>query len=289
MNTAYDVKYYTHNVYEESVREAFYSLLITPCQNETQTVLNVTYSNSLKAEPFAHANPFGFEVTSLYTAQPFMEFEFGMTATVAKSSVFIPMMGMMSVEEEQKLLEQHHLYIDHHLYLGSSPYTQIDEASRSRLLFRRADQSVYNFLMQLNNFIYNMLEFDPEPTHVHTTVSEVLQLNRGVCQDYTHLFIGIARLNKIPCRYVSGYLNQGLNLTGTAVMHAWAEAFIPGHCWHGFDPTNNLLADVNYIKAAHGVDYSDCSPLRGMLRTNGGHTTSYGVKITPNLMAEAAQ
>ncbi len=289
MTTEYEIKYYTKNTYEESVREAFYSLLVAPCQDDTQTIRSLSARHSVNAEVFTHLNPFGFEVRSLYTAQPFTVFEFEMTATVEKSPVYLPSGRLLSVEEEQNLLARDDFYIDHHLYLSTGNYTLIEEAYHSNLLFRKADQPVYDYLLQLNNFIYQMLEFDPEPTHVHTTVGEVLQLGRGVCQDYTHLFIGIARLNKIPCRYVSGYLNQGLNLTGTAVMHAWAEAYIPGHGWHGFDPTNNLLADINYIKAAHGADYSDCSPLRGMLKTNGGHTTSYGVKIVPNLMAGAAQ
>jgi transglutaminase-like putative cysteine protease len=88
---------------------------------------------------------------------------------------------------------------------------------------------------------------------------------------------------------VSGYLNQGGNLVGSAVMHAWAECFIPGFGWFGFDPTNNLLAGVDHIKAAHGVDYSDCSPLKGILKTNGENQTTYKVNVIPNMMAESAQ
>jgi transglutaminase-like putative cysteine protease len=136
-----------------------------------------------------------------------------------------------------------------------------------------------------------MLEFDPEPTNVHTTVCEAIELGKGVCQDFTHLFVAIARKNRIPCRYVSGYLNQGGNLIGSAAMHAWVEAFIPGNGWHGFDPTNNLLVDMNYIKTAHGVDYSDCSPIKGVLKTSGDNKTSYNVKVRPrsDYEAEAAQ
>jgi transglutaminase-like putative cysteine protease len=158
-----------------------------------------------------------------------------------------------------------------------------------RVLFRQEGQSVFDFLQQLNTYIYYMLQFDPVPTHVHTTVNEVLELGRGVCQDYTHLFLTMARLNKIPCRYVSGYLNQGGDLIGSAVMHAWVEALLPNQGWFGFDPTNNLLTDVNYIKAAHGADYSDCSPIRGVLRTAGDHQTDYGVKVIPAQMEEESQ
>jgi transglutaminase-like putative cysteine protease len=72
-------------------------------------------------------------------------------------------------------------------------------------------------------------------------------------------------------------------------MHAWVEAFIPFYGWYGFDPTNNLLADIHYIKAAHGADYSDCSPIKGVLKNTGGQKTSYGVKIMPQQMAASEQ
>ncbi|RNI27156.1 transglutaminase family protein [Rufibacter immobilis] len=289
MKTEYEVKYYTHNTYEDPVKEAFFSFQITPCQDDTQRVLSVEFQHTLPAQEFHHQNPFGFDVTSLYTAQPFREFRFEMTALVEKTRPFLPTGTPLTVAEEQRALCAYDFFIDHHLYLGTGHYTHIEDGLRRRLLFREEKQPVYDYLVQLNRFIHQMLEFDPEPTHVHTTVSEVIQLGRGVCQDYTHLFIGIARLNKIPCRYASGYLNQGLNLTGTAVMHAWAEAFVPGLGWQGFDPTNNLLADLNFIKAAHGADYGDCSPLRGVLKTTGGHKTAYGVTIHPTPMVGAAQ
>ncbi len=289
MNTTYDISYHTKNIYDEPVREAFYSFLIIPSSDETQTVLSLSFRNSLKAEVFHHQNSYGFEVTSLHTDKSFREFEFQMVATVIKSESDFPIGGVLSVAEEQSLLQSLDFYIDHHLYLGSAPYTHIEDSYHSNLLFRKEDQTVLDYLTQLNESIHTMLEYDPEPTNVHTTVSEVIKLGRGVCQDYTHLFIGLARLNKIPCRYVTGYLNQGLNLSGSAVMHAWAEAFIPGFGWQGFDPTNNLLADIHYVKATHGADYSDCSPLKGIVKTTGGQRTAYGVRIVPQVNAGAEQ
>ncbi|WP_207434899.1 transglutaminase-like domain-containing protein [Sabulibacter ruber] len=289
MKTDYEVVYKTHNTYEENVREAFFSFLILPCQNESQVVRSVSWSNSLEAETFQHTNPFGFEAINLHTVEPFNAFEFQMRAIVEKRMTWFPIDGLLPVEEEQRQLQDHLFYLENHLYLGFAHYTRIQEEYRSKLLMREPQQTVYDYLQKLCTFTYELLEFDPEPTHVCTSANEVLKLGRGVCQDYTHLFIGIARLNKIPCRYVSGYLNQGLDLAGSAVMHAWAEAYIPGFGWQGFDPTNNLLADMHYIKATHGSDYSDCSPLKGTLKTNGKQKTRYGVQVHPLQEAEPAQ
>ncbi len=287
MSNTYQVKYQTHNKYEASVTEALFELLVAPCQNETQVVRDLVYRNSLGEQIFRHRNSFGFDLASIRSVKPFTDFEFAMTATVEKKVPNLAPLAPLSVEDEQAMLTSMDFYIDHHLYLGDSRFTLIGDDNIDKVLNRQKEQPVYDYLLQLNQRIYAMLEYDPEPTHVHTTVDEVLELGRGVCQDYAHLFLAMARRNRIPCRYVSGYLNQGGELMGSAVMHAWAEAYVPGSGWHGFDPTNNLLADQNHIKAAHGCDYNDCSPIKGVLKTSGEHKTSYGVKVVSKEEADA--
>jgi len=281
MNKLYQIVYHTHNSYETPVKEATFAFLVAPSQDALQTVSNLSYTNSLGEEGYQYRNPFGFLVKCIRSTKSFKEFEFTMTVQVEKKPNTFISNGLLSVEQEQEILASRKTFIDHHLYLGLNTYTTLNPAYHNQVLFRPEGQSVFDFLQRLNGHIYSMLTFDPEPTHVHTTVNEVVQLGRGVCQDYTHLFLTMARLNKIPCRYVSGYLNQGGELAGSAVMHAWVEAFLPQQGWFGFDPTNNLLTDVNYIKAAHGADYSDCSPIKGVLRTRGEHKTEYGVKVIP--------
>jgi Transglutaminase-like superfamily/Bacterial transglutaminase-like N-terminal region len=289
MNKQYQILYHTHNSYEEPVKEATFAFLVAPCQDAHQTVRHLSFRNSLGEESFQYRNAFGFEVKCIRSAKRFTEFEFHMQVEVEKKPKALLPEGQLSVPQEQEILASPKTFIDHHLFLGFDKYTTLAPAWRDRVLWRHPEQPVFDFLQQLNTYIYQLLQFDPVPTHVHTTVNEVLELGRGVCQDYTHLFLTMARLNKIPCRYVSGYLNQGSNLTGAAVMHAWVEAFLPSQGWFGFDPTNNLLTDVNYIKAAHGADYSDCSPIKGVLRTNGGHKTAYGVKVIPAQVEEDSQ
>jgi transglutaminase/protease-like cytokinesis protein 3 len=283
MNKLFQISYHTHNQYETPVKEATFAFLVAPCQDAYQTIRQLSFRNSLGEESFQYRNAFGFEVKCIRSTKSFTDFTFDMTAQVErKRNAFIPNQ-QLPVDQEQAILASPATFIDHHLYLGFNKYTALLPAFRDRVLFRQEGQTVFSFLQQLNTQIHQMLQFDPVPTHVHTTVNEVLELERGVCQDYTHLFLTMARLNKIPCRYVSGYLNQGENLqvVGSAVMHAWVEALVPNQGWFGFDPTNNLLTDDNYIKTAHGADYSDCSPIKGVLRTSGEHNTNYGVKVIP--------
>jgi transglutaminase-like putative cysteine protease len=289
MTAEYLIEYYTHNTYEKIVQEAFFEFLVAPSQEATQQIKDKHFWCSLPGQLFHHTNPFGFEATNLRAIKPFTEFEFRMRASVEKT--YVPPMSFqpLSPEEELFFLASRTFIIDHYPYLEFNRFTTIAEQHASWIIYKQRKQPVFTFLQELSRYIHSKLEYDPEPTNVHTTVSEVIDLEKGVCQDYTHLFLAIARKNKIPCRYVSGYLNQGGNFAGSAVMHAWAEAYIPGLGWCGFDPTNNLLVDIHYIKAAHGTDYSDCSPIKGVIKTTGSHHMQYKVKVIQEAYESGAQ
>jgi transglutaminase-like putative cysteine protease len=139
---------------------------------------------------------------------------------------------------------------------------------------------LFDYLLKLNGFLHHLLEYSPESTDVNTPIEEVLKIRKGVCQDFAHVFISVCRQNKIPARYVIGYLNQGAGFTGSSQLHAWVEVLIPEMGWIGFDSTNNLLADHHYIKIAHGTDYRDCSPIIGVLESTGNQKSIHSVTVT---------
>jgi transglutaminase-like putative cysteine protease len=114
--------------------------------------------------------------------------------------------------------------------------------------------------------IYHEFEYQAGVTDVTTTVANVIDSRRGVCQDFAHLLIGLCRAIRVPARYVSGYILTGEDHApsrGSGASHAWAEVFTPSHGWRGFDPTNNLVANDRYVKIAVGRDYHDVPPTRG--------------------------
>jgi len=107
--------------------------------------------------------------------------------------------------------------------------------------------------------------YDPAVTNVYTGVDEVLKLRAGVCQDFAHLFIAAARAMGVPARYVSGYIHAP-NAAGVTegASHAWAEAWVPGTGWLGFDATHPIRAGENHVRVAVGRDYRDAAPTRGV-------------------------
>jgi transglutaminase-like putative cysteine protease len=98
-------------------------------------------------------------------------------------------------------------------------------------------------------------------------ITELLKNGAGVCQDFTHLMMGMARAMKIPARYVSGFLHpNATRLRGYTQTHAWCELLFPSAGWIGFDPANRCVVGGNFVKVAVGRDYRDVPPNRGVFR-----------------------
>jgi transglutaminase-like putative cysteine protease len=134
--------------------------------------------------------------------------------------------------------------------------------------------------------IHQEFQFDPVATTVTTPLTEVLQTRRGVCQDFAHLAIGGLRSMGLAARYVSGYLRthppEGQpRLLGADASHAWVAVFCPTRGWVDFDPTNDLQPWNEHITVAYGRDYSDVSPLAGILTGGGEHEVEVAVDVEP--------
>ncbi|BDI32684.1 transglutaminase [Capsulimonas corticalis] len=133
--------------------------------------------------------------------------------------------------------------------------------------------SVFEFGQALSQHIYDRFQYVPGSTDISTPLEEFVAQGRGVCQDYAHYMLAIARSAGVPARYVSGYVFSGAdpNTHGGDAMHAWVELLIPhANTWRGFDPTNNLLVGERHIKIASGRDYDDVPPTKGLLRAARG-------------------
>ena len=140
--------------------------------------------------------------------------------------------------------------------------------------------------IDLMHQIHRECRFDSGSTTVTTPVARVLSDRQGVCQDFAHLFIGCLRSLGLPARYVSGYLltdpPEGQpRLIGADASHAWVSVFSPGRGWIDLDPTNDVLPTERHVTIGWGRDYSDVSPLRGVVLGGAHHTLHVGVSVLP--------
>ncbi len=129
-------------------------------------------------------------------------------------------------------------------------------------------------------------KFKAGSTNIYTPLDEVLEKKEGVCQDFTHLSLAAFRSMGLPCRYVSGYIETypppgRPKLRGSDATHAWISVYIPGFGWSDFDPTNGKTITQEYINTSTGRDFSDVSPLKGILFGGGKHKLKVEVDVIP--------
>jgi transglutaminase-like putative cysteine protease len=141
-------------------------------------------------------------------------------------------------------------------------------------------------LWDLTTRIHKDFRFDSKVTNVRTTVEEVFKKRRGVCQDFAHLQIACLRSIHVAARYVSGYLRTypppgKPRLVGADASHAWVSAYSRDMGWLDMDPTNNIAPSDGHVTLAWGRDYSDVSPLRGLILGGGNHTLEVAVDMEP--------
>jgi len=131
--------------------------------------------------------------------------------------------------------------------------------------------------------IHGEFKYDAAATGVGTPVMKFYEQKRGVCQDFAHLMISCLRSTGLAARYVSGYLLTRPppgkpRRIGADASHAWVSLFIPEKGWIDLDPTNNVIPSLEHITIGWGRDFSDVTPLCGVI--NGGGIPTLEVKVT---------
>ncbi|WP_297111418.1 transglutaminase family protein [uncultured Devosia sp.] len=171
-------------------------------------------------------------------------------------------------------------------FLAASSRVQIVPAITEYVRTVTADeQTTLGVATALCMAIHKDFEYDPKATDVETRPAEAFSLRKGVCQDFAHVMIAGLRGVGIPAGYVSGFLRTNPppgkpRLEGADAMHAWVRAWCGQHVgWIEFDPTNAMIAGPDHISIGHGRDYSDISPIVGVLRTHGSHETKQSVDV----------
>ncbi|MGL4422396.1 MAG: transglutaminase family protein [Gemmataceae bacterium] len=116
---------------------------------------------------------------------------------------------------------------------------------------------------RLMGYIYQTFQYAKAVTHASSPIDDVLEMQKGVCQDFAHLLIGLLRQYGVPARYVSGYIHRPGKESQS---HAWVEVWLPDQGWYGIDPTNNMMVNHNFVKVAIGRDFTDVPPNKGLYR-----------------------
>ena len=133
----------------------------------------------------------------------------------------------------------------------------------------------------LSEAIENAIEYRKGATTSETPAADVVSEKAGVCQDFAHVFVAAARQMGTPARYVSGYLLTADDEDELFETHAWAEAFVKGLGWVGFDPANGMCPTDRYVRLSCGLDANFAAPIRGAVSSESEVELEAHVEIAP--------
>lgn len=142
--------------------------------------------------------------------------------------------------------------------------------------------SLGELALRIVHLINDRFEYQKGATTAASPITDLLDHGRGVCQDFTHLMIALARKLGIPARYVSGVVHpDSPQFRGSRLTHAWCELRFPSAGWIGFDVANFCVVGGNYVKIAVGREFRDASPNRGLFRGAATETMDVVVETQP--------
>jgi len=163
-----------------------------------------------------------------------------------------------------------------------SVYPDDSAALRSwlgRLGLLTRPMETFSLLTQLNCEIANHFTYQIREEEGVQSPARTLELNSGSCRDFAALFMEACRYMGLASRFVSGYLHMPDNETGNASTHAWAEVYLPGPGWKGFDPTSGLVIGNQHIPVAVARHPEAVPPVSGSFVGPAGQLPALTVSV----------
>lgn len=261
------VRYTTAYHYERPAFRLVQMLRVTPASFAGQTVLDWRIDVDSDARLREHRDGYGNIVNMLYVDHPIERLK-------------VDVSGRVLTEDRAGVVSGLPGDLPPQIFLRT---TRLTEAHGSLVTLAHAlkshDHDTREILHHLAERIYLRMKFDADATVICTTAAEAYEAGHGVCQDYTHIFISVARALGIPARYVSGQLFRRDGANVQPATHAWAEAWDAELGWIAFDPTHGICTDDAYIRIACGLDYRDAAPFSGTVAGGGAQELDVKVEV----------
>jgi transglutaminase-like putative cysteine protease len=275
----FKIVHITKYQYSWPIKESINEIRLFPHNFKDQEVLDhqLLISNDPEIDYFR--DYYGNRVANFNTIESHNEMVIESRMTVrVNHSLKIPEIDTITVKDIQEQKNN-----DITLLRLSYPETikKQDEIDAILATFDIANKSIITIAQLCNEYIFNQFIYTKGITTVETTIDEILELKKGVCQDFAHVLLQFLRTVGIPSRYVSGYVcpNES-GLRGEGATHAWVEIYTPIQGWLGLDPTNNIWTMDNHVKLSVGRNFYDCTLIKGTFKGLARQTLSVSVSIS---------
>ena len=262
--------------YSGQVRSSYNEARLTPENSARQTTLRSKVEIEPAATAFAYRDYWGAAVTAFDLHSPHSELVVTGTSIVEAGADLaghdrVGWSALAAGEVRDQFGE----------LLVPTPLTAMDDDVVVEARAAIGDARPREAGPLLCRFVRERMEYLSGSTNVKTNAMQAWTKGKGVCQDISHVTVGLMRALGLPARYVSGYLHPkrdaaiGQPVTGES--HAWVEWWDGG--WNGFDPTNSVEIGTRHVTLARGRDYGDVPPFKGLFSgpNSEGHTVTVEV------------
>jgi transglutaminase-like putative cysteine protease len=288
----YEISHVTRITYETPVRLARFNIRLEPASWRHQTIANYTlivdplpWTRTDEPGPYI-VNESKLLVRSAITQ---LQVESRFSVTVEPSGIDYATVAAPTVAEVRGLaLALPGLTaLSPASYLFGSPTAPLEpEIAAWAANVIEDEMTIVEAGRALMYAIHAQFRYDSGATVSDTPPRVAFRQRRGVCQDFAHIMIVAARAFGLPAAYVSGYLRTlpppgKPRLVGADASHAWLAVFAPGAGWVPLDPTNDVVPGEQHVTVAWGRDYSDVTPVRGVIMGGGRHDLWVSVDVSP--------
>jgi transglutaminase-like putative cysteine protease len=269
--------------YDGPVRASYNELRMTPLDTAAQTRLSSRVEINPQTPASQYTDYWGTRVTSFDLQDPHE------SLTIRASSVVETSPATWAEPDSAELREESWDEIEAVMSSGDlaeftapTARTKLTPALQEELKQRVAGAGPHTAAERICDWIHEAMAYVPGATGVHTSGREAWESRSGVCQDFSHIAIGMLRAAGLPARYVSGYLfplkesTPGVSCEGQS--HAWTEYW--AGAWYGIDATNNVAPGLRHVVVGHGREYTDVVPHKGIYLGSPDSTLTVSVKLT---------
>jgi transglutaminase-like putative cysteine protease len=268
------IRHVTGFIYDGIAESSYNEARMTPLSSSRQHVLEATLHTSPIASQLTYLDYFGSAVTAFDLHERHRQLE-----VTAEALVEVSISPARDISLSLEELASPAVVDRYSEYLVARARTALPDELHKELSVETKGCDVDQVVAHALSFVRDRVAYVSGSTHVTTTALESWTQKSGVCQDLSHLMISLLRGQRVPARYVSGYLHPRADATvGETVLgqsHAWVEYFCGE--WIGVDPTNGDDIGLQHVVVAKGRDYGDVPPLKGIY--HGAPSRALGVTV----------
>ncbi len=269
------IRHRTGFKYAGAVNSSYNEARMIPLAESRQTTLDTQVEVWPPARTQRYTDYWGTQVFAFDVQVPHSVLTVTATATVDTRPAEPPGLGVAWTDLQTEAVRDRWC----EYLLPTSLTTVDDELAATAAELRAQAQRPTECALAISGYVREQVSYLPGSTEVHTSALQAWRQRSGVCQDISHLTLGLLRAAGIPARYVSGYLHPhaqaeiGASVVGQS--HAWVEWW--AGAWTAFDPTNQVPVTERHVVVGRGRDYGDVPPLKGVYA--GPASTAQGVEV----------